>query len=182
MERDRLDCANILLDHAKNIGSPVTFECRNGDLLSQAITNGSDTHVEFVLDKLTGKYTTMAETMELLQNHLPELFSQFPKITLRFLKEDRFTTEYARFKAPKDLFGRNGKTSIGMSIDHHPKSWAIDSSAAKDLWIQKSKYGEKLSDTAGQKITVVAKFSFIRPGKLLDLHGHGYVHSSVRLN
>ena len=182
MERDRLDCANMLLDYAKSNGVSVTFKRRSDDLLSRAIASGSYTRVEFVLDKLTGKYGTLTETIELLKKHLSDFLSQFPKIAQRFLAEDRFTMEYARFEAPKALFGRNGKTPVGMSIDHHPESWATDSSAAKDLWIQNSKYGEKLSDTAGQKITVVAKIYCLALPDFWDMIELKCVYDSVRLS
>ena len=182
MELGRLDCANILLDYAKSNGVPMTFKCEGGDLLSRAIANRSEAQVEFVLDKLTGKYTTVAETIKLLDENVLDLLSRFCKIILRFLNEDKFTMEYARFEVPKAMFGRNGETPVVMlTDDHYPESWqAMDSDAPKALWIQNSKRGEKLSDTTGQQIKVAAKFSCIRLRALLGLHiDDEYVHSSV---
>ena len=178
---DRFDCANILLDYAKSIGAPVKFRYEDGDLLSLAIANGSDAQVEFVLDKLTRKYGTVAETIRVLRSNNANLTECFLKLTDRLYSEDSFATEYARFEAPKALFGRNGKTSIGMSTDKHPESWTMDGSAAKKLWIQNSKYGEKLSDAAGQKITVVAKFHCFAFPDFWDMIDLKYAYDSVRL-
>ena len=171
----------MLLDYAKSNGIPVTFKCTGGrDLLSRAIANGSSVHVECILDILTGKYGTVAETVELLDEHLSDLFSQFHEIAQRFLNEDRFTMEYARFEAPIDLFGRNGKTPVGMLNDQCPESWqATESQAAEEFWIQNSRYGERLSDPAARQIKVIAKFSCVRPGKVFDVCSESYVYSSV---
>ena len=179
VERDRTDCANMLLDYAKSKGLPVTFKCEGGDLLSRAIDNESEAHFEFVLDKLAGKYTTVLETIELLRTHLLRFSIQFRRIAHNFFKEDRFTMEYARFDAPKALFGRKGEAPVGMSTDRCPKHWAMDSQGAKDFWIQNSNYGERLSDTAGRHVRVVARFSCIHPWDFHYVCIKRYIYSSV---
>ena len=186
VERGRPDCANVLLDHAKSNGVSVPFKCtgdRYDDLLSRAIDNRSDAHVEFVLDRLTGGYATVAETIELLAEHLSKFFEQFPKITKRFLNEDRFAIEYARFDAPKYLFGKNGETPVAMlTNDHSLQSWhAMDCRAAKEFWIECSQYGKELSDTEGQQISVVAKLSCIHPMAWFEVYKIKYVRICVRL-
>ena len=184
MERDRPDCANILLDYAKSKGLPVTFKCEEDDLLSRAIANESEDHVEYVLDKLTGKYATMAETIKILNEHLRKFLPQFPRIAHKFLKDDEFVTDYARFEVPEDLFGiGNIKIPMVIFTRDHPASWQVmDSRAAKDVWIRNSAYAEELSDTNSPQMRVVAKFSCIHPGDLHAAYYQTYVHSSVRLN
>ena len=162
--RNRFDAADILLDYAKRNGIPVKFKSENGDLLSRAIAKRSDVHVEFILDKLTRKYGSLTETIELLGSHYSTLESDFTKIILRFLKEDRFTIDYARFEVPMTLFGRNGKRTVAMSTDHHPESWTMDGIAAKDLWIQNSKDSRKFMDTTGPQIKAVAKLLCLSNG------------------
>ena len=170
----------MFLDYAKSNGVSVTFKYTDGrDLLHCAITSRSEPRVEFLLGKLTGKYATLTETIGLLGSNISRLADSFPKLTLRFLKEDGFAMEYARFEAPKALFGRNGKTRVGMyaRMKHNPKSWqAMDSTAAKELWIEKSRYGTRLSDATDRQIKVVAKFSCIRPGSFLAVYGKKYVY------
>ena len=182
MKSGRLDCASSLLDYAKSNGIPVTFECESGDLLSRAIDNGSDVHVRFVLDMLAGKYATLVETVKLLQHHYISLMSDVHEITYDYIKKDRFAIEYARFKVPKTLFGRNARTPIAMSTDHHLESWTMDNRAAKDLWIQKSKYGQRLSDTEGEQIKAVAKFNCIANDDFWALLETEYVPDAVQLN
>ena len=152
MKRDQLDCASVLLDYAKSNGIPVTFKCEDGDLLGLAIYKRSDVHVDFVLVKLAGKYVPFAEAIEILDSHLGDLVSRFQKLIFRYLKEEKFTIEYARFDAPKSLFGRNGKIPVGMSTEHYLEDWSMDSDAAKQLWIQHSAYTEELFDTTDEQI------------------------------
>ena len=169
MKRDQLDCASVLLDFAKTNGIPVKFKDEDGDLLSRAIANRSDAHVEFILDKLTRKYGSLAETIELLGSHYSTLESDFTKITVGLLKEDRFTVEYARFEVSKTVFGRNGRRTVAMSTDHHPESWTMDGIAAKDLWIQNSKDAWRFKNTTGQQIKAVAKLLCLRNGDFWEI-------------
>ena len=149
----------MILDYAKSNGIPVPFKSGtgNGDLLSTVIASGSDARVEFVLDKLAEKCGSVEETGDLLESFSPDLWSYYFEIIDGFVTTDKCTMEYARFEAPKAVFGRNGRTPIVMCMDHHLEDWTMDSSAAKELWIRNSEHGERLSDTTSEQIKVVAK-------------------------
>ena len=157
MKRDRLDAADVLLDYAKSNGIPAPLYYENDDLFSKAIASESVIQVKFILDKLTEKYFAFEDTVRLLKLFYPSVLLKYFEITVRFVKKDRFTVEYARFEAPKALFGRNGRTPVVMCMDHHLEDWTMDSSAAKELWIRNSKHGERLSDNIEQQIKAVAK-------------------------
>ena len=184
VEQDRLDCASMLLDYAKSNAIPVPFTCTGGrydDVLSRTIANRSDARIEFALDKLTGKYATVAETVQLLAENLPGILFVYPKITQKFLNEDRFAIEYARFEAPKDLFGEKGETPIVMFTKNYPESWqTMDSHAARRFWFENGECCEKLW-SGGQEIEVVAKFQCVHPWQLLNRRMM-YVRSRIRLN
>ena len=169
MKKDRLDAADVLLDYAKSTGIPAPLYYENDDLLSKAIASESDTQVKFILDKLTEKYFSLEDTVNLLELLYRTLVFKYFEITVRFIKKDRFTMEYARFEAPKALFGRNGRTPVVMSTDHHPESWTMDSSAAKELWIRNSKHGERLSDNIEQQIKAVAEFCCVPFSALYEI-------------
>ena len=170
----------MLMDYAKSNGVAVTFKCEDGNLLSKAVKSSSEPHVEFILDKLTRKYATVSETIELLESHLLNLTDNFPKLALRFLKEGDFAVEYARLEVPRALFGRDGHTPVVMYVheEQNPVSWIpMDSGAAKELWKQGSDYTEQLSDTTSQQIKVVAKFSCISHGSFFAVYGRKYVYN-----
>ena len=185
VEQDRVDYANMLLDYAKSNEVPVTFKCENDDLLSRAVANGSEAHVEYILDKLTKKYASVSETIELLNKHLADYLSQFPKIAQAFLKENKFAMEYARFEAPKHMFDVNGETGIGMLDSFCPESWQlVEARKIKFHWFLKSQYKKELWDLYNRdwKVKVVAKFSCISPVELFDAYGTRYLRRRVRRN
>ena len=200
MKRDQLDCASALLDYAKGNGIHVKF-IREREKVHHPITCLHDypynsqynlvfwiienrsadhaDHADFILDKLMGKYATLAETVELLELHIGNFVYHFPKLVVSYLKEEKFTIEYARFYAPKALFGLNGKTPIGMSTRQHPEDWSMDNEAAEQLWVQHSTYGERVSEVGCQLTKVVAKFSCVILTEALTNHDREYASCYV---
>ena len=164
IKKGQYDCANILLDYAKNEGMTVTFGGGGEDLLLWAIENAADGVVRFLLEKLTEKYASVEETSELLSKYLYTIGERCPELLADLLRNDEFTIEYARFQVSRTVFDNNKipKTMITKTI---PDNWAeMDGEQGKGLWIEHwGKDPHSIDSTSDAQVMVTAKVFCFNP-------------------
>ena len=159
IRKGQYDCAEMLLDYAKNEGIAVIFQTEGEDLLLWAIESDAYESVRFILDKLTEKYACVEETSDLLAKHLPVIGEKRPDVLADLLRNDKFTIEYASFRMPKVLFDNNSKFAKTMITRTIPDNWeAMDGEQGKGLWIEHwEEEGHSIGSTTDPQITVTAK-------------------------
>ena len=165
IRKGQYDCANMLLEYAKDEGIAVTFRREDEDLLSWAIENDAYRSVRFILERLTEKCASVEETRDLLARHLRTIGERCPELLADLLKNDKFTIEYARFQVPKNVLDINSKIPKTMITRTIPDNWAsMDGEQGKRLWIEPwEAEAHPIDNTTDAQITVTAKVFCISP-------------------
>ena len=159
IQKGQYNCAEMLLDYAKNEGITVTFRKEDEDLLLREIENDAYGSVRFILEKLTEKCASVEETSDLLSKHLRLIGERCPQILGDLLKNDKLTIEYARFQVPKAVLDTSSKIPKTMITRTIPDNWrAMNGERGKGLWIEHwEEDAHSISGTLDAQIGVVAK-------------------------
>ena len=129
-------------------------------MLERAIEEGEHDCVQYVLDRLAARCSSVEETCHVLTNYLLPLVDRFPTLVGEYLAQDRFAFEYGRFSAPRSLFGAWGTRPVVMTTDELLGGMdGMDGGEAREFWTRNAKGDfQRLVDSGGPRITAVARW------------------------
>ena len=153
------DCAEILLEQARECNAFVSIHIGECVTLDHGTAQDSMLVAKFVLDRVAAKQFTVDESCNILTNYLLPLTQTFPNLMLDYLKRDAFSFEYGRVMVPATLFD-DPEGLVGMTTDEKLTDWtSLDSAAVKEFWSKNCEvYRTAFDETSGVQVEAVAKF------------------------
>ena len=153
------DCAEILLEYARDWNAFVMIDTGKCVTLDYGKAQTSVAITKFVLDRVAAKQFTVDESCNILTNYLLPLTQTFPNLMLDYLKRDAFSFEYGRVMVPVTLFDNPDLPAV-MTTDETLTDWtSLDSAAVKEFWSQNCEERRTALDgTSGVQVEAVAKF------------------------
>ena len=159
--RKRHDCARMLLDFASEEGVTVSLCWNGGDLLGWAIIQESRESVEFVMETLARRCTTVSEMASILSVHLDRLLELFPKLLSDYLVDDKLCFEYGRFPVPLSLLKNWEERPMAMVTAPMSNWTASNSEETRALWTDNEKSFKEELEKRESEVHAMAVSKFV---------------------
>ena len=159
--RKRYDCAAVLLDFASEEGVTVSLCWERGDLLGWAIIQESREGVEFVMETLARRCTTVSEMAGILSIHLDRMLELFPKLLSDYLVDDKLCFEYGRFPVPLSLLKNWEERPMAMVTEPMSGWTASNSEETRALWTDNDKSFKEELEKRESEVHAMAVSKFV---------------------